>query len=61
MEKIINILMNRDGISYEEAKQMYLDTQSELMDVFDGTSILTPEEVLMNELGLEEDYIFDFI
>ena len=61
MGKIINILMNRDGISYEEAKQMYLDTQSELMDVFDGTSVLTPEEVLMGELGLEEDYIFDFI
>lgn len=61
MEKIINILMNRDEISYEEAKQMYLDTQSELMDAIDGTSVLTPEEVLMGELGLEMDYIFDFI
>lgn len=61
MEKIINILMNRDEISYEEAKQMYLDTRSELMDAIDGTSVLTPEEVLMGELGLEEDYIFDFI
>lgn len=61
MEEIINILMNRDGVSYEEAKQIYLDTQSELMDVFDGTSVLTAEEVLMGELGLEEDYIFNFI
>ena len=61
MEEIIYILMNRDGVSYEEAKQIYLDTQSELMDVFDGTSVLTAEEVLMGELGLEEDYIFNFI
>jgi hypothetical protein len=61
MEEIIYILMNRDGITYDEAKEMYLDTKSELMDVFEGTSVLTAEEVLMGELGLEEDYIFNFI
>ena len=61
MEEIICILMNRDGITYDEAKEMYLDTKSELMDVFEGTSVLTVEEVLMGELGLEEDYIFNFI
>ena len=61
MEEIIYILMNRDGITYDEAKQMYLDTKSELMDVFEGTSVLTAEEVLIGELGLEEDYIFNFI
>lgn len=61
MEEIICILMNRDGITYDEAKEMYLDTKSELMDVFEGTSVLTAEEVLMGELGLEEDYIFNFI
>lgn len=61
MEEIIYILMNRDGITYDEAKEMYLDTKSELMDVFEGTSVLTVEEVLMGELGLEEDYIFNFI
>jgi hypothetical protein len=61
MEEIIYILMNRDGITYDEAKEMYLDAKSELMDVFEGTSVLTAEEVLMGELGLEEDYIFNFI
>ena len=60
MEEIINILMKRDDMSYEDAKALYLDTQSELMDVFEGTSILTAEEVLMSNLGLEEDYIFDY-
>ena len=61
MEEIISILMRRDGVSYEEAKEMYLDCQSELMDALDGTSCLDPEEVLMGELGLEMDYIFNFI
>ena len=61
MKKIIEILMARDGMTYEEAKEAYEDTKSELMDAIDGTSCLDPEEVLMGELGLEMDYIFDFI
>lgn len=61
MDKIIKILMNRDGISYKEAEQMYFETKEELMDFFDGVSVLSAEEILMNKLGLEEDYIFDFI
>ena len=61
MEEIIKILMRRDGVSYEEAEQMYLDCKSELMDAINGTSCLDPEEVLMGELGLEMDYIFNFI
>jgi hypothetical protein len=61
MEKIIKILMNRDGITYEEAKKLYLDTQSELLDAIEGKSCLSPEEILIGNLGLEMDYIFDFI
>ena len=61
MDEIIEILMRRDGVSYDEAKEMYLDCRSELMDALDGTSCLDPEEVLMGELGLEMDYIFCFM
>ena len=61
MEKIIDILMKRDGITYDEAREMYDNCYAELMDAIDGTSCLTPEEVLMGELGLEMDYILDFI
>jgi hypothetical protein len=61
MDEIIRILMERDGVSYEEAKEMYEDTKSELMDALDGTSCLSPDEVLESELGLEIDYIFNFI
>lgn len=61
MDEIIRILMERDGVSYEEAKEMYEDTKSELMDALDGTSGLMPDEVLACELGLEIDYLFNFI
>jgi hypothetical protein len=61
MEEIIRILMNRDGVSYEEAEEMYENTKSELMDALDGTSCLSPDEVLQYELGLEIDYLFNFI
>ena len=60
MSEIIEILMRRDGITYDEAKEIYDDTKSELMDAIDGTSCLDPEEVLLG-IGLEMDYIFDFI
>ena len=61
MERIIKILMNRDGMTYEEAKEAYEDTKSELMDAIMGNSCLEPEEVLLGELGLEMDYIFDLL
>lgn len=61
MNEIIEILMHRDGVTYEEAREIYLECQSELMDALNGTSCLDPEEVLMGELGLEMDYIFNFI
>ena len=61
MKEIIEILMKRDGVTYEEAESMYLDCKSEMMDAFYGTSCPEVEEILMRELGLEPDYIFNFI
>ena len=61
MKEIINILMERDGMTYEEAKGTYYEVKSELMDAIAGTSCLDPEDVLLGELGLEMDYIFCFI
>ena len=58
MEKIIQILMKRDGIDYDEAKSIVEDAKSELQDAIDGTSCLSPEDVMYGELGLELDYVF---
>lgn len=61
MNEIIAILMRRDGMTYNEAKKMYLECKSELEDAIMGTSCLDPEDILMGELGLEIDYIFNFL
>jgi hypothetical protein len=61
MNEIIEIIMRRDGVTYEEAKEMYENCKAELEDAIMGTSCLDPEEILMGELGLEMDYIFNFL
>ena len=59
--RVIRILMERDGLTYDEAEEKLEEAKSELMDALDGTSCLSPDEVLQYELGLEIDYLFNFI
>lgn len=55
MTEIERILITRDEMTPEEAKE----TLEQLRQcVIDGED---PEELLYNELGLEPDYIFDLI
>ncbi len=60
MKTIVDILMKRDGMTKKEAVQAYMDTRDELFEAISGTSCLSPEEVLVGELGLEPDYIYCF-
>ena len=60
-ENIVDILVRRDGYTRKEAREMYETTRAEIMDAVMGTSCLDPEDVLAEELGLEPDYLFDFI
>ena len=61
MQEIIEILMRREGISYEEAKEAYLECQEAIQDAIDNDEMFEVEEILRSELGLEPDYIFNFI
>lgn len=61
MKTIVGILMRRDGLTKAEAVQAYKETRKELMDAISGRSCLSPDEVLIGELGLEMDYIYYFI
>ena len=61
MREIINILMNRDGLSYEDAKDAYLGCQAAIEDAVDSGDYEEVDEILRSELGLEPDYIFCFI
>ena len=60
-EMIINILMERDGLSKMEAAEQYEQTRQEFSDALEGKNCRDPEDVLAEDLGLEPDYIFEFI
>lgn len=59
MNKIIEILMNRDGLSKTEAKELILETREMIYNC--GGSIIEAEEIMMDQLGLEMDYMFDIL
>ena len=61
MKEIIEILMRRDGISYADAKAAYLDCREAIQEAIDNDEIFEVDEILMSELGLELDFIFNFI
>ena len=55
--KVVRILMERDGLSKTEAKER-LEEVSEMISEADPWET---EDILSSELGLELDYIFDII
>ena len=59
MNETIRTLMSRDGISEEEATEMFNNT----LEMIESSSYSYDEveDILACELGLEMDYIHDFI
>lgn len=61
METIINILMKRDGLSFEEARRQCEDTVAEIHMAVASGDYLLAEELMMSDLGLESDYLMYII
>ena len=58
-KRIVKILMDRDGMSQEEAEDLVGDVKAMMADCdYDPTEC---ELIMMQELRLELDYIFDLI
>ena len=55
---IIQVLMSRDGCTYDDAAEQFINAQDEFEAGTYGTDI---DECLAQEFGLEPDYIFDFL
>lgn len=57
MKKIVEILMERDGMTYADAKDLVNETRDLLLssDPWDA------DEIMADMLGLEPDYIMDLI
>lgn len=61
MEKVVKILMERDGLSEADAKhevQNFIDDATDLLMEGDHEGV---EELLMDNLGLEPDYLEDLL
>ena len=62
MNDTIRVLMKRDDLSESEATERFNEvTGMILTELEHGTSYSGVEDILASELGLEMDYLFDFI
>ena len=57
MERVIKLIMKRDNLSYEDAKTEVSNTVDEMYEALESGDSEQVEEILMNNLGLEPDYI----
>lgn len=60
-KRIVQILMRRDGLSKDEAITLLNNVRVELYECIDKGDYAGAEHILLDELGLEMDYIFDLI
>ena len=62
MNKIVKILMERDGLSHEEAQDQVVAFNSEMWaDVGQGGSIFEWEETFTDEFSLEPDFFLELV
>ena len=61
MNEIINILMRRDGISENEARNLVEECRKEIEAVIAGGRYMEAEDIIASYLELEPDYIMDLI
>ena len=61
MKDTVRVLMQRDGMSREEAEEMVNNAKRELNAMIEEEEYDEVEDMLLCDFGLEMDYIFDFI
>ena len=63
MKDMIEILMERDGLSREEAERQVEDTASRIWDElnYEDCELEDLEDILYGDIGLEPDYLLDML
>lgn len=56
MNRVVEILMERDDMTEEEATELLDEVREMILENSDSA-----EDIVLEELGLEMDYIFDII
>ena len=61
MDSITEVIMRRDGLSEEDAKREVDDFRADIEDSIMSGNLEDIEDALMNDLGLEPDYLMDIL
>lgn len=61
MNRVVKILMERDGISESEAKEQVKNCRNEMYSAIAIGDFILAEEIIEMDLGLEPDYIPDIL
>lgn len=61
MSRIVDILMKRDGVTREEARNTLQETREMINDAIASGNFDEVEDIVYSELGLEMDYIDELI
>lgn len=61
MNRVVEILMNRDGNTKQEAEKRVQETRMMMYEAIEAGNFDEAEQVVYDELGLEMDYIEDIL
>lgn len=62
MKEIIQILMRRDGMTYNEARRFLKEVCEEIAGAIENQAPIEEiEDIIMDELALEPDYLIYFL
>lgn len=61
MNRIVRILMKRDGMTENDARSLYEEVREEIFDAVSCGDYELAEDILAADLGLEIDYIIDIL
>ena len=61
MQRVIKILMGRDKIRFDEAKELVEDCREAILDAIEAGDFDGPYEIIQSDLGLEPDYLDELI
>lgn len=61
VNKVVKVLMDRDGLTQEEATNQVNEVREMISDAAGCGDYDEVEDIMYSELGLEMDYIFDIL
>lgn len=61
MQTLIQVLIERDGITEEQAKEDIRECRTEMLAAIESGNMFEAEEIFADWFGLEPDYLFDVI